>query len=151
MGASGWQYVVEAPDGGPVDPGTALARLRARVLAEGDFFWDRTSEQHIGPRPASLDELDALRDTDEFWEIGTHSILDVDQVVGSDEPWREGAVRPLTTAEAEQLFGTTTPDRAQLAAVDVFGTVDERWTGRCQVLYADGRPAEVAFWGFSGD
>jgi len=151
LGASGWQYVVEAPEGWPVDLATALARLRAQVLADGDFFWDGTSEQHIGPRPASLAELEALRETEEFWEIGTHSILDLDRVIGSDEPPREAAVRPLTLPEAVQLFGTTTPSPAQFASTDVFETVDERWTGRCQVLYDGGRPVEVAFWGFSGD
>jgi len=26
-----------------------------------------------------------------------------------------------------------------------------RWTGRTAVLWADGAPAEIAFWGYSGD
>ena len=26
-----------------------------------------------------------------------------------------------------------------------------RWTGRAAVLWADGAPAEIAFWGYSGD
>jgi hypothetical protein len=25
------------------------------------------------------------------------------------------------------------------------------WTGRAAVLWADGAPAEIAFWGYSGD
>jgi hypothetical protein len=28
---------------------------------------------------------------------------------------------------------------------------DERWIGRSMTIYQDGTPAEVYFWGFSGD
>jgi hypothetical protein len=34
----------------------------------------------------------------------------------------------------------------------LFDLVADRWNGCCTVLYAeDGEPAEIAFWGISGD
>ena len=146
MGASGWSYVVEYRG----DPMAALAELRYTTLSRGDYFWDGDSEEHIGRRPASLAELDSLRETDEFWEIGTHSVLDVDRVVGGDQDV-EGTVRQLTAAEAREMFGTATPTRAQFEALSNGLPYGERWSGLCQVLYRDGHPTEIAFWGSSGD
>lgn len=130
MGRSGWDYAVEYRG----DPAAALDQLRAATLASGDYFWDETSEQHIGPRPGSLAELDTLRESDEFWEIGTHSVLVVDRSIGSREPDRDGTVRPLTDEEAVDFFGTATPTREEFeAAGEPF------------------RPTEIAFWGATGD
>ncbi len=149
MGASDWDYVVDLPADAPVDLVSALARLRERVLAEGDFYWGE--EDYLGPRPTTLAELDELRETEEFWEVGTHSVLDVDTVIGSGEPEREGTIRPLTPPQAQQLFGTATPGRTEFAAADVHDSVDDRWTGQCQVLYDGEQPVAVGFWGISGD
>jgi len=148
MGASGWQYEVDLPADTPVDLGSALTRLRERVLAEGDFYWD---ENYLGSRPGTLAALDELRENEEFWEVGTHSVLDVDSVLGNGEPDQTGSVRPLAAPEAERLFGSATPSRTQFAAADVFDNVEDRWTGQCQVLYDGERPVAVGFWGVSGD
>ncbi len=149
MGASGWDYVIDLPEGTPVDLGSALLRLRERVLAEGDYYWDE--EGYLGSRLNTLAELDELRETEEFWEVGTHSVLDVDSVIGDGEPHGPGTVRPLTPPEAQQLFGSATPSRAEFAAADVLAGVGDRWTGQCQVLYEGERPVAVGFWGMSGD
>ena len=149
MGASGWDYVVDLPEHAPPDPSAALARLRERVLGEGDYLW----ADWLGSRPTTLAELDAIRDTDEFWEEGTHSVLDVDRVVGSDQPDGEGTVRPLLAQESVELFGTATPSPADFAAAaaDLWELDVERWSGRCQLLYDDDRPVAMGVWGFSGD
>jgi hypothetical protein len=151
VGASGWDYVVDLPESGPADPSAALAGLRERVLREGDFLW----ADWLGPRPTTLAELDATRDTAEFWEEGTHSVLDVDRVVGSDEPDGEGTVRPLLPHESVELFGTATPSPTDfvVAEADLWNLDVERWSGRCQVLYDDddARPVAIGFWGVSGD
>lgn len=147
MGASGWEYVIDASGAGPADAPTALVRLREQVLRGGDFLWG----DRLGPTPTTLAELDAVRDLDEFWEEGTHSVLDVDRVVGSDQADGEGTVRPLQPEEAAALFGTTTPSREQFAAADVQSMDVERWSGRCQPLYDEGRPVAIGFWGVSGD
>jgi hypothetical protein len=146
VGASGWSYVVEYRG----DPGAALAELRYTTLSRGDYFWDSVSDGHLGSRPASLAALDALRETEEFWEIGTHSVLDVDRVVpGPTGP--EGTVRPLSQRETVALFGTATPTRAHFDAVAGTLPPDEGWRGVYLLLYRDGRPTEIAFWGCSGD
>jgi hypothetical protein len=147
VGRSGWDHIVEYRG----DPAAALADLRAATLASGDYFWDDSSEEYIGPRPTSLAELDALRESDEYWEIGTHSVLDVDRLIGSREPDRDGTVRQLTDEEAVVFFGTSTPTREQFeAAAEPLPDV-EGWSGFCQLLYADDRPTEIAFWGATGD
>src|SRR3954471_22188383 len=109
VGRSGWDYVVEYRG----DPAGALAELRAATLAGGDFYWEDESEEQIGPRPETLADLDALRESDEFWEIGTHSVLDVDRLIASDERDGDGTVRLLTEQEAIDFFGTATPTRQQ--------------------------------------
>ena len=147
MGRSGWDYVVAYRG----DPAAALEQLRAATLSSGDYFWDETSEEYIGPRPGSLAELDALRENEEFWEIGTHSVLDVDRLIGSREPDPDGTVRQLTDEEAVGFFGTATPTRAQFeAAGDPMPDV-EGWSGFYQLLFDGGRPTEIAFWGATGD
>ena len=147
MGASGWDYVVDLPEGVPADPSAALVQLRERVLGESDFLW----ADWLGPRPTTLAELDAIRQTDEFWDEGTHSVLDVDRIIPSG-PDREAAVQELPADEAEEVFGTPTPTRAQFEAAGVdllpWGA---RWSGRYQLLHDGGRPTSIAFWGASGD
>jgi hypothetical protein len=147
VGASGWDYVVDLPEGAPADPSAALVGLREQVLREGDFLW----ADWLGPRPGTLAELDAIRQEDEFWEEGTHSVLDVDRVIGSDQPDGEGTVRPLLPQESIELFGTATPSREQFAAAGVMDVEVERWSGRCQAVYDGDRPVAIGFWGVSGD
>ena len=144
MGASGWSYVVPLAEG----PRAALAGLRDRVLAEDDYYWEA---DYLGAKPRTVADLDRLRETEEFWEVGTHSILDVDWIVDAEDEAHDGTVRQLPDDAAHEAFGTTTPTRAQFdAAADTIPYL-HRWSGLYQLLYVAGRPAEVAFWGFSGD
>jgi hypothetical protein len=145
LGASGWSYVV-AYEG---DPAAALAALRARAFADGDFFWDEDDSR--GPEPTTLAELDALRESEEFWEVGAHSILDMDRIIASNEADHDGTVRQLPESEVRQLFGTPTPTREQFQQVEDRIPDIRSWSGRYQLLYRDGKPIEIAFWGFSGD
>jgi len=67
-----------------------------------------------------------------------------------------GAVRLLTSAELEQVFGTQEPSAADFDRVNgqsgpLGDLTDGRWTGRCVVIYREGIPDEISFWGFSGD
>lgn len=150
MGASGWQYVEEIPAGERVSIRAALRRLRERVLASGDFYYSE-NEWRV-PRPTTMAELEAIRRTEEFWEVGSHSILDVDRVISRYSEDRDGTVRQLTRREAKALFATTKPDLRRFAEVqDERWATGRRWSGRCQVLFEDGRPTAVGFWGFSGD
>ncbi|WP_200216820.1 hypothetical protein [Micromonospora coerulea] len=154
MGASCWSYTV--PWQG--DPGAALDELQARVFRDGDYWWavgnycpgaddvDPT-QRAAAPGPSSVDELWSH----EFvQESGTHSILDVDRVLAPGKKPGFGGLEALTTAEARKLTGGGPLTRAHLPLP--MDLVRERWTGRWAVLHdAEGNPAELHFWGYSGD
>jgi hypothetical protein len=88
---------------------------------------------------------------------GTHSIIDVLTVVPADFSGEEFAtIKPLSDAECAELFGVTQPTRADYTPQAGSDRLHEyvtggRWAGRAVVLWADGTPAEIAFWGYSGD
>jgi hypothetical protein len=160
VGASGWDYRV--PYAGSVE--ATLIRIQEEVLASGDYIWPWESVDHetgAVARPSSLAELGAAKGTGEFWEEGTHTILDIDRVIDTDDDEVDdevGGILPLDDTELNELFGTSQPSAAEFDRVyepgpagplsDLLG---ERWTGRSMVIYKDGVPAEIYFWGFSGD
>ncbi|MDQ1027076.1 hypothetical protein QF035_004658 [Streptomyces umbrinus] len=83
-------------------------------------------------------------------ETGTHSNLDVFQVVGPDDTPDYDTVEPVTAEEARELLGTDRPTRAHVKDFGAFPR--SRWVGRCAVLHNDrGKPEEIYFWGHSGD
>jgi hypothetical protein len=151
VGASAWEYVV--PHQG--DLGEALAELRRRVFAEGSYL--SPSEVGLGlPGPATLDEL--VQEL--YWEFmgtcGTHSILDVLSVVPAHEEQGYATIRPLADREYRELFGSPQPTRDDFGRLGNTARLAEyvdagRNTGRAAVLWADGSPSEIAFWGYSGD
>jgi hypothetical protein len=138
--------------------------VQEQVLMSGDYIWpwedidpEYADEYEVVPRPSSLAELTAAKGNEEFWGEGTHAILDMHQViaVSGDE---FGAICPLSPAELTQTFGTVRPSAADFDRVHQPGPLgsladlcSERWTGRSLVIYKDGTPAEVYFWGISGD
>jgi hypothetical protein len=160
VGASGWEYRV--PFAGSVE--ASLLAVQEQVLASGDYIWPWDSidpefldEDAQLPRPSSLADLTAAKQVEEFWDEGTHTILDVDRMIGiGDEPF--GAISPLSDQELNQLFGTLRPSAADFDGVHQPGPggelgdlCGERGSGRSMVIYKDGIAAEVYFWGFSGD
>ena len=155
MGASGWEHLVPYQQ----DLGAALDALRRQVFASGDFI----KPSYYGavfdlPEPSSVDDL---FEQEQYWEFmgtsGTHSIIDVVNVVPVGFTGEEfGTIRPLSDAECVELFGVAQPGRADFTPLSNSGRLHEyvtggRWTGRAAVLWADSAPAEIAFWGFSGD
>jgi hypothetical protein len=160
VGASGWDY--RALYAGSI--AATLIAVQEQVLMSDDYIWpweniDPEYLDEVGavPRPSSLAELTAAKEVAEFWDEGTHTILDVDRVSCADDG-DDGAVYPLSSAELHRVFGTQQPSAADFDRVyqpgpggplgDLLG---ERWSGRSMVIYKDGFPAEVYFWGFSGD
>ncbi|MEU4777941.1 hypothetical protein [Micromonospora sp. NPDC023633] len=147
MGASYWSYYVAYQP----DLDAALDALREKVFAEGTYWWTRgelgTSAGDHPQRPTDMDELYA----DEWvQESGTHSILDMFDVVSDGEEPDYGTVQPVTAAEALRCAGTEILTRAHVEAID--GLAERRAFGRCAILHdAAGRPEEIYFWGFSGD
>jgi hypothetical protein len=152
MGASGWEY--RTPYAHSVEQ--SLRGLQMQVIAEGDYIWpweefdeDNLEDDEGVARPTSLEELEQARSDEDFWEGGgTHSILDVDAE----------QVSPLTATDLVGIFGTEQPSAADFERVHVPGLggvlgelIGDKWTGRSLVLFTEGVPAEVCFWGWSGD
>jgi hypothetical protein len=153
MGASGWRYTVPFQQ----DVRTALDALRHEVFASGEYLKpDYYGDLYDLPVPVSLDELTGdPRYLDFLGDSGTHSIIDVQEVVMPDPAGAEyGEVMQLGENEYAELFGTARSSRAQFEPADpkvLHDYVSQRWTGRAAVLWESGRPAEIVFWGFPGD
>jgi hypothetical protein len=156
MGASGWEYVVPYQD-----LEAALGVLRRQVFASGDWVKpDDYDDVFDLPVPESVE---ALTGDQRYWEFmgtsGTHSIIDMQSVIPADftgdEEEEFGTIRPLSEKQYLALFGVSQPGRAEYAAIDKSAMYDYvtggRWTGRAAVLWDGGAPAEIVFWGISGD
>jgi hypothetical protein len=146
MGASTWIYFVPFCE----DAIGAFVELQKEVRQRGDFYRPHQLSL-IYPSPASFDQLGG----DRMIAIdGTHSILDMTGVIAPESPDRHGAVRILSAKELVELFGTTHPDRQgldRLANSGALYTGCPRGSGRCAPIYEGNTPAELAFWGISGD
>ncbi|GAA4921996.1 hypothetical protein [Actinoplanes utahensis] len=148
MGASWWSYHV------PYQPDlqAALDGLRERAFAEGDYWWavprqNKTSAADFPDRPRTEEELWA---EEIVQDSGTHSILDVREIVTVPGRATCGTVHVVDEAEALERVGVARPTREHVAELEPLAT--ERWVGRCAVLHDQaGEPAEIYFWGFSGD
>ena len=143
MGASDWHYVVDYRE----DAAAAFAELQRTVMAAGDFY------RGLGDRHAftSMADLEAARNTETFWDEGTHSILDMVTVVAPDAQDETAAVRVLRDDEVRAQFGTDRPTTADFERFLATEWYVNRWEGRATVLYRDGQPTGLAFWGISGD
>lgn len=139
MGASDWHYVVGYRD----TIGDAFAELQRKVLSEGDYYKEFTFE--------TFSDLEAARYDEDFWDVGTHSILDMMKVIEARERDETAAVRVLRDDEVVALFGTDRPTAADFERFLSTEWYVNRWEGRTTVLYDDGKPARLAFWGISGD
>jgi hypothetical protein len=159
VGASGWHERVAWVG----DLAATLTAAQEQVLERGDFIWpwdsfDPDDEIEPADRPTTLAALAAAKAIEEFWDEGTHSILDVDHVAaaGADE---FGAISPLTEAQAVAATGSATPDRSAVEALVGPGGPGEalqafdgqKWSGRALVIHDAATPVEVVFWGWSGD
>lgn len=143
MGGSGWSGT------GPYreDLKAAFREAQELELAQDDH----------GFTGYTIDELWRNRDWQEYIVTGgTGSTLDfVTFVVGRGPEGDAGRrMRMLTEAEVLEWAPDGRPTRAQWkAAVDsgVLHDVLDRACGNCTVLYADGEPAEIAYWGITAD
>lgn len=148
MGASEWSYVTRYQ----ADFGQALRALQAEVLASGEFVDPAKWGMPVLRKP------DDLFENEIYWEFlgtcGTHSVLDVNRVIEAAAAPEIGAVVPVSAEAILAAYGTDRPTRDDLRdPAEGLPMMDElpRWTGACMVLYADGVPDEIAFWGVSGD
>jgi hypothetical protein len=155
MGASGWEYVV------PYQPdlGAALGALRRQVFAAGDYVKPNSYGDVFNlPEPSRADDYWEQEQYAEFMGTsGTHSIIDIEAVIPAGFDGDDfGTIRLLSATECADLFGTAHPARADYEPLAGSERLHEYvtagpWTGRAALLWADGRPAEIVFWGYSGD
>jgi hypothetical protein len=143
MGASFWYNIT------PYQPDVlkAFRQLQEKVLAEGDYYGD---EIHEMMEFSTIEELAEAKDGEDFWEVGTHSVLDMHTIGTANEP---GVVVALSPEQTRELLGSERPTRDDFLSrykQEAVGHV-ERWTGRMAVLFQGDQPHELAFWGVSGD
>jgi hypothetical protein len=150
MGASGWLY--RTPFRTRI--ADALEVLQDQLLRSGDFAWD---DDGGGPRPTTRQDLAAVKESEDFWTWGTHSVLDVGRAIPPEAEDHDGTVRPLRFREVEALTGTEYPSCEQFDDAyrrDPVMGCDfplRTWSARCTVLYDGYRPTEYVFWGITGD
>jgi hypothetical protein len=132
MGAEAWSSYTKYD----VNVQRALDDLRRDVFAAGDY---RYAEE----APSSIEEALEIADAD-----GTASILDIQQI--SDEP-DFCCAAPFSQTELKTYFGTDRPTRTDIESSDDYWEEMERGQARYAVVYADGKPAEIYFAGYSFD
>lgn len=144
MGASRWSYFTPFQTGEQ----EALDDLRETVFAQEVAYY----------REAGIGTLAALMASGWLEQEPAHSVLDVERVVRCEEDMEEpGDVRVVEAAEVVEHFGTTNPGRevveqALERAGDGWFPPFDRGSGCCTIVYDDeGRPAELCFWGCTGD
>ncbi|MFB6616231.1 hypothetical protein ACFCV9_18810 [Streptomyces sp. NPDC056367] len=144
MGASRWSYFTPFRH----REQDALDDLREAVFAQEAEYY----------REAGIETLAALMASGWLEEEPAHSVLDVERVVRCEEHMEEpGDVRVVETAEVVELFGTAHPGRevveqALKRAGDGWFPPFDRGSGCCTIVYEDdSRPAELCFWGSTGD
>jgi hypothetical protein len=132
MGAEPWSNLTKYDS----DIQRALDTLRRDVFAAGEF---RYAEEH----PSSIEEALEIADAD-----GTASILDIHKI--ADEP-DFCCAAPLSPDELKRYFGSEYPTRDDIEASDDFWEDLERGQARYAIVYADGKPSEIYFAGYSFD
>lgn len=141
MGGNAWENT------GPyqVDLAAAFREAQERELARDDQgFPGRT-----------IDELWEDPDWQEYiFTGGTCSVLDFFAFTAGDGLQNEGgSMRLLSDAEVRAWAPGGRPTYAEwqdaLRSGDLFDL--DRGCGNCAVLYRDGQPAEVAYWGITAD
>ncbi|MER7766918.1 hypothetical protein [Kitasatospora sp. NPDC096140] len=139
MGGNGWAAT------GPYqeDLGAAFRRAQQQELAEDD---------HGFPGQGIVELWE-----DEDWREyiltgGTGTVLDFYALIDAGAGDQEAMMRPLTDGEIRSWAPDGRPTREQWdASISQLLAPVGRAIGRCTVLYRDGEPAEVAYWGCTAD
>ncbi|MDQ0792229.1 hypothetical protein [Streptomyces sp. B1I3] len=84
---------------------------------------------------------------------GTCSVLDFYTLIDAEAGDEFAMVRPLTEVEVRSWARDGRPTHAQWDAALRAETLPfpGRGTGRCTILYRDGEPTEIGYWGCTAD
>ncbi len=151
MGGSAWEYFVDHQP----EVSAALEQLRRNVFETGYYYPRSINSEYaafmgitpLESNPASIDELLEIQASE-----GTHSILDIDAGV-SAQP-RPGTAAPLTADQLRDIFGSLTPECAQVTEwINEDGAHDVRDRGEAVyvICTVERRPHHIHFAGASGD
>jgi hypothetical protein len=159
VGASSWRYV--EPYAGDIAAALATVRQREfeRLFVQGTD-WDGL--QLAGRSFTSVDDLDDLWDDETLGSEGTHTIIDVWEVIDAEAYDDTHTVRPLSDEESTEISGTAEPTRGDFERAQERyharqpgseGLWDmPRWSAWCRPLKdANGANTVIALWGRSGD
>ncbi len=141
MGGDAW--ATTGPDQEQV--ATAFRRLQEQQLQRDDR----------GFEGQSIDELWRDPDWQEYiFTGGTGSVLDFFAFVdGPDAKDEEGRMRLLTEPQVRAWSPSGRPTRAEWT--EMLGSdqlpYPDRACGQCTVLYRDGQPSEIGYWGVTAD
>ena len=159
MGGTGWEHFV------PYQPNLAkaLQELREEIFRAGQYEY---SLSHVLPKIAKWDDegiaffqkslaevRDKISTIDGLLEVvgesGTSSILDVKGITAIP---RTEMVFVLPDWVLQRVFGTGKPTRLMIEKQgDELFRYCLGWSGICVVVYKDGLPDEIYFYGNSGD
>lgn len=84
---------------------------------------------------------------------GTASVLDFFDFEAASTEDRAGVMRLISDDEIRAWCPSGRPTRTEWVDADRSGSLPypDRAEGRCTVLYRDGQPAEIAYWGVTAD
>ena len=124
-----WEAILDSVVGTPEEE-----RMRAIV-----------GRLRAGLPPETIDDLLFFND-----DAGTHSVIDI--VNGTSDAPGPQVAAPFTTDELERMLGTASPSEERLGEhkEDVFDRI-RLWESRYVVVYTDGQPSHIYFFGVSGD
>lgn len=144
---SGIPYVYRTPY--QEDLQAALDELRDREFRAGRYYPVVEYPEPRGPAPgAKHSSIEEARDAGD--ETGTRSILDIPRIA-SEPDWCAAA--PCDPELVDLVFGTSTPTTADVTDEALSELLEdaERGCARYLVLFEEGKPREILFFGYSFD
>ncbi|MGD1223536.1 hypothetical protein AB9Q10_34515 [Streptomyces krungchingensis] len=140
MGGNGWMHT------GPYqrDLAAAFRRAQEEQLAEDDHGFPGRTIDDLWEDPAWHEYI---------FTGGTGTVLDQPTLIEATDPDDGPYMRPLTDAEVKAWApdGRPTYDDWDTALHSEQLDFPHRAQGRCTVLYTDGRPTRIGYWGVTAD
>ncbi|MFF8508236.1 hypothetical protein ACF064_09130 [Streptomyces sp. NPDC015492] len=140
MGGNAWTQT------GPYqpDPAAAFRQAQEASLAANDHGF--------GGR--AIEELWQDPDWNEYvYTVGTASVLDFPRTTEATDRGDHPYMRPLTDAEVRTWSPTARPTEEEWTRALDTGALPypDRAQGNCTVLYTNGTPTNIAYWGVTAD
>lgn len=140
MGGNAWT------DTGPYQPDLAAAFRQAQE--------DELARDNHGFEGRTIEELWHDPEWHEYiFTGGTGTVLDFPFMIEAAATDRGPFMRPLTDAEVRRWapHGRPTYEEWDAALDSEHLDFPDRGQGNCTVLYHDGRPTQIAYWGVTAD